>query len=100
MMRTATRLKPINSISSRHASGGASPEEIADAWGYSAQTIYRDLRRIGDIVLGHSGLGGNPVLLARWFDMHLDALPIARELMARRVVFSQGPPPHDRHRTG
>ena len=87
--RAATRLKLINAISSL-LRGGASPEEIANAWGYSAQTIYRDLRRIGDIVLGHTGLGGNPVLLARWFDMHLDALPVARELMARGVVFSQG----------
>ena len=77
---------------------GAAPEEIAWTWGYSAQTIYRDLRRIGDIVLGHTGLEGNPVLLARWFDMHLDdCLPIARVVIQRRTVFSQPPAPDDRH---
>lgn len=77
--------------------GGALPEEIAKVWGYSAQTIYPDLHRIADIVLGHTGLEFNPVLLARWFDLHLDdCLPIARDLIQKRAVFSGPPPPHDR----
>lgn len=76
---------------------GASPEEIARAWGYSPQTIYRELRRISDIVLGQIGLSTNPLLLARWFDMHLeDCLPVACELVARRAVFLDPPPPHER----
>ena len=77
---------------------GATPEDIAEAWGYSPQTIYRDLRRITDIVLGHTGLDTNPVLMARWFDMHLDdCLPVARELIEKRTVLTRPPPPHERH---
>ena len=77
---------------------GASAEEIAHAWPSSKAAINREFQRIGDIVLGRTGLEANVTLMTLWFHMHLDdSLPYARDVMERRMVFSQPPPPRQRH---
>jgi hypothetical protein len=78
---------------------GASAEEIAHAWPSSKAAINREFQRIGDIVLGRTGLEANVTLMTLWFHMHLDELPMAAEVMARRAVFSHPPPPRHRRHT-
>lgn len=76
---------------------GATIIEVADAWGYSRQTIDREFHRICDIVLGQFGLPCDPALMAQWFSLHLDTdLSIAVELIRKRRVFAE--PPSERPR--
>lgn len=79
---------------------GATAEEVAEAWKYSPQAIYQALHTVGDIVLGRTGLPTDAAIMTRWFDMHLEDMPVARDVIARRVVFTAPPPPHQRRRAG
>jgi hypothetical protein len=61
--------------------------------------INREFARISDIVLGRTGLDPSLQMMTLWFQMHLDELPIAADVMGRRTVFSQAPPPRQRRHT-